>query len=74
MMTNIRKAAILLEAVGEPHTTRILNQLSANDSLRVLQEMTGLESTSNSEVSSVLSEVIKYKRANTYGKQGNIVK
>lgn len=73
-MTNIRKAAILLEAVGEPHTTSILDQLSGEDSIKILQEMTALRDTTEKEVSSVLSEVIRYKKDNTYGKKGNILK
>lgn len=74
MMSNKRKAAVLLEGMGEPYTTNILNMLDEKTSIVVLQEMAAMDrETTKSEISEVVSEVISIKsNINTYGKKGHI--
>jgi flagellar motor switch protein FliG len=70
MMTNLQKAAILLEKIGEPYSTDVIRHLSATQGVKVIQEMAKGYDASDKEVEEIFSEIIKIKRSGLYGSKG----
>lgn len=69
-MTNLQKAAILLEKIGEPYSTDVIRHLSAAQGVMVIQEMAKGYDASDEEVEEIFSEIIKIKRSGLYGSKG----
>ena len=66
----LRKAAILLSKIGEPHTSNILKYLTQDEMLLVIQEMASIKDISKSEVSAIMMEVLSKTTASLYNKEG----
>lgn len=66
----LRKAAILLSKIGEPHVSNILKHLTQDEMLLVIQEMADIKDVSKSEVSAIMMEVLSKKISNLYNKEG----
>lgn len=66
----LRKAAILLSKIGEPHASNILKYLTEDEMLQIIQEMANIDGIRENEMNEIMKEVLNKHNSSVYNKKG----